>query len=71
MFKLIRFRGSYLLAGIGLTAMILLSFPSCSAPKSGCPAEEARAKAIKANKKVKKHSKTELFPKDMKKKMNH
>ncbi len=48
-----------------------LSFSACSTPKSGCPAEESRAKAIKANKKVRKQSKTELFPKDMKKKMNH
>ena len=50
--------------------LIWCSWLACSAPKSGCPAEESRARAIKANKKTKKHSKTELFPKQMKKKMS-
>ena len=64
--------GKYSIIGFVVLLFVgTLSFSGCSAPKSGCPAEESRAKAIKANKKVKKHSKTELFPKDMKKKMNH
>lgn len=60
-----------LLFALLLVTGLFISNSSCSAPKSGCPAEEARAKAIKANKKVKKQSKTELFPKDMKKKMGN
>lgn len=54
-----------------LTATVMLSMPACSSAKSGCPAEESRAKAIKMNKKTKKHSKTELFDKKMRKKLNH
>lgn len=54
-----------------LLVFLLGSFVACSSPKSGCPAEESRAKAIKANKKVRKQSKTELFPKEMKKRMNN
>lgn len=45
-----------------------LSFPSC-AVKSGCPAEVSREQAIKANKKKKKDKPTELFSKDVRKKM--
>jgi len=54
----------------GLSLLVCCSWLACSAPKSGCPAEESRARAIKANKKTKKQSKTELFPREMKKKMS-
>lgn len=56
-----------------LVAILLfssLAFPSC-AVKSGCPADVSREQAIKANKKKKKDKPTELFSKDVRKKMKN
>ncbi|MBK7426682.1 MAG: hypothetical protein IPI60_06480 [Saprospiraceae bacterium] len=53
---------------IAILLVSTLSFPSC-AVKSGCPAEVSREQAIKANKKKKRDKPTELFSKDVRKKM--
>lgn len=43
-------------------------FSSC-APKSGCPAESARETAVQKSKKKKRGKTSQLFPKDIRKKM--
>jgi len=54
---------------IMIFSLLISTFTACS-PKSGCPAEAEREKAIKANKKIKRDKNSNLFPKDMRKKMN-
>ena len=53
---------------VSILLLSTFTYTAC-APKSGCPAEESREKAIKANKKRKRDKPTELFSKDIRKKM--